>query len=203
MSEYLTIFDENRRAIGTELRSIVHETGAWHEVFHLWIVVKSTDFEAKIILQKRSASKLQFPEHHDISVAGHLAIGETPENGFREAQEELGLTIGPEDCFYLGIRPDTFSGPGFVNREFAHVYVHVCDQDLINRIEVGQELAGYVSVPFRVFATMVSRHADERDVANSQQNTAYNLVPRSTGYYESVSQNVELILCGNLNFLSI
>lgn len=203
MCEYLTIFDENRCPIGTELRSIVHQIGAWHEVFHLWIVVRLPDTEANVILQKRSASKSQFPEYYDISVAGHLSVGETPEDGFREAREELGLTINYKDCFYLGIRPDTFSGLGFVNREFAHVYVYVCDEDVINRIEVGIELAGYVSMPFTMFAEMVSRDSDGSDSTVSQHFTSYNLVPRSTGYYESVAQNVKLILSGNLNCLSI
>ncbi|MBQ4480373.1 MAG: NUDIX domain-containing protein [Victivallales bacterium] len=90
MEEYFDIVDEHDRVIGTAPRSRCHgDPSLVHRTAH--VVVLHPDGQ-RILLQKRSFTKDIQPGKWDTAVGGHLAHGESYEDGARrEMSEELGL----------------------------------------------------------------------------------------------------------------
>jgi len=65
----------------------------WHLAAHVWIV----NPQGEILFQQRSINNRNYPGMWDISAAGHVLANETIiEGAIREAKEELGLTIHPD-----------------------------------------------------------------------------------------------------------
>lgn len=89
-SEMLPVVDENGVVISQAPRAFCHSARhLLHPVVHLHII----DRNARIYLQKRAASKKQYPNMWDTAVGGHISYGEYVQEAlFREAEEELGLT---------------------------------------------------------------------------------------------------------------
>jgi len=78
----------------------VHRDGDWHVAAHVWIATP----DGRVLLQKRSTEKENWPGYWDVSAAGHLSAGETPvEAAVRETFEELGLRIAPGELRRLGV----------------------------------------------------------------------------------------------------
>ena len=79
-------------------KSEVHRDGDWHRAAHVWIVTP----ERRVILQRRSLLKLNYPGLWDVSAAGHVSAGESAiEAAVRETQEEIGLTITPGELGHV------------------------------------------------------------------------------------------------------
>ena len=91
--EIIDIYDCNMNHLGTAPRSQAHKEGLWHKAFHCWIVKRASDGNHRVLLQLRSKNKDSHPSLLDISAAGHLQAGETPKDGIREIEEELGLSL--------------------------------------------------------------------------------------------------------------
>ena len=89
MTEYLDIVDEHDRVIGRASRDECHnDPSLIHRVAHIMVF----DFKGRILLQLRGRDKRIQPGKWDTSVGGHLAQGETYEQGVRrELEEELGI----------------------------------------------------------------------------------------------------------------
>ncbi len=86
--ELLDIVDEQDRVIGVAQRRKIHLECLMHRSVHVFLV----DECHGLYLQKRSASKQEFPGVWDSSAAGHLRRGETyAEAAARELAEELGI----------------------------------------------------------------------------------------------------------------
>jgi len=51
----------------------VHRDGDWHRAAHVWIVAS----DGRLLLQRRSLRKENYPSLWDVSAAGHLSAGET------------------------------------------------------------------------------------------------------------------------------
>ncbi len=117
--ELVKVFDEDFRYIGEDTRDHVHLKGKWHETFHCWFMD-----EQSIYIQKRSASKSDFPSLFDITAAGHLEADETVEDGVREIEEELGIQVSFSDLLSVGVVKDIIKLPNFHDYEFAHVYLY-------------------------------------------------------------------------------
>ena len=90
-AEVVPLVDENGTITGRAIRSELHynpEKKLLHPVVHLHVFNERGD----IYLQKRSDTKLIQPGKWDTSVGGHIAWGETLEEGLkRETIEEIGL----------------------------------------------------------------------------------------------------------------
>jgi len=86
--EYLDVVDKNNNIIGKETRANIHKQQIFHRAVH--IIVLNT--KGEMFIQKRSAIKDTYPNHWDVSSAGHLNVGESYESAAkRELQEELGI----------------------------------------------------------------------------------------------------------------
>jgi isopentenyldiphosphate isomerase len=90
VEELFEIFDENDQPVGLAPRSECHGNPALiHRTAH--VVVFHPD--GRILLQHRSADKDIQPNKWDTAVGGHLAPGESYEDGARrEMAEEIGIS---------------------------------------------------------------------------------------------------------------
>ena len=109
-------------------RDIAHSEGILPRTAHVW-VVKPSDHDYDILLQKRSMEKDSFPGQYDTSSAGHISAGEEPlSSALRELKEELGIEAQPEQLHYAGsfrIKYEKeFHGKLFRDNEVATVYVY-------------------------------------------------------------------------------
>ena len=137
--EWLDGFDANYRPIGKVSRQRAHAEGIWHRTFHAWIARPA---ERELLFQLRSESKATHPGKLDVSCGGHIASGESPEDGVRELREELGLDWGIGDLSALGFKIDVCDEGPLKNREFAHVYMGACGQALEDYDLMDGEAAG-------------------------------------------------------------
>jgi isopentenyldiphosphate isomerase len=105
----------------------VHRNGEWHAAAHLWIITPA----GEILLQRRSASKENYPSLWDVSVAGHVSAGEDPSTAaLRECEEEIGLSLSSEPSALAVLRWDQTLRVDYVEREFHYVYVALEDVDV-------------------------------------------------------------------------
>ena len=145
--EQLDVVDEVGRYLRTAPRDEVHERGEWHRVFHCQIVTLRNGVPTAV-LQRRTRSKAAFPGLLDISAAGHLAAGETPLDGVRELEEELGVRPASADLVPLGVRRlADDSGEGTLNCELTSVYLLRDDRPLTDYVLARDEVDAVFDVP--------------------------------------------------------
>lgn len=88
-NEPIQTYDEHGRRLGVVPRGRVHAEGLWHRAANV-LLFRSN---GQLILQQRSADKDVCPDLWDLSVAEHLAPGESFEAAaVRGLVEELGLS---------------------------------------------------------------------------------------------------------------
>ena len=152
--EHLDVVDEVGRYVRTAPRDEVHERGEWHRVFHCQIVTLR-DGVPTAVLQQRSLAKAAFPGLIDISAAGHLAAGETPLDGVRELQEELGVTPASTDLVPLGVRRlADDSGEGTLNCELTSVFLLRDDRPLTDYMLARDEVEAVLDAPIADMLTL-------------------------------------------------
>lgn len=161
VTEVLDVFNEKKDWIGTATRGEVHREGLWHQVFHCWVVSGSRKEGWKLLFQLRHPSKETFPDKLDTSSAGHLLAGETPEDGLRELEEELGLSARYEDLIYCGIHQEEYRiSEHYMDREFTHVHLYRCDQRLEDYRVQQSEVSGVFWVGAEDFRELVQGKAE-------------------------------------------
>lgn len=121
-------------------RADVHRDGDWHRAIHVWMYGEDDD-GAFIVVQRRGLDKDTWPGAIDATAAGHLSAGETPEDAFREIEEELGITPDLDDLQHVGTRIIAGEEPGYrMDREYEEVYLLRDDRPLHdyrpNQVEV-------------------------------------------------------------------
>lgn len=91
-SELLEVCSEDNEVIGLERRSVVHSKGLRHRAVYCVV----TNGKGQILLQQRSPNKQIGPGQWDLSLAEHLAPGETyRQAAARGLAEELGIDCDP------------------------------------------------------------------------------------------------------------
>jgi isopentenyldiphosphate isomerase len=146
--EFLDVFDEIGRHVGVKDRTAVHRDGDWHRVFHCLVVAERAGTGAVAVLQLRGATKAAFPSMLDLTAAGHLEAGESPIDGIRELEEELGIRVDRADLVPLGTRRlIDESGEGRLNRELTHVFLLRDDRPLSDYSPAPVEVDGLLDVP--------------------------------------------------------
>ncbi|SFS70442.1 NUDIX hydrolase [Marininema halotolerans] len=124
IKEWIDVVDEQMRVIGTQTRLEVHRQGLWHQTFHCWVLRRGEKGAQKIVFQLRAENKSAFPGKMDASAAGHLSAGETPLDGVREVNEELGVNVERDQLVFLGVvQWEDDRGEGEKDREFCHLYL--------------------------------------------------------------------------------
>jgi isopentenyldiphosphate isomerase len=103
-------------------KAAVHRDGDWHVAAHVWIITPG----GRVLLQRRSMEKENWPGYWDVSAAGHVSAGETPaEAAVRETFEELGVRIEPPELEWIGELREEFvlRGGAYIDREVHEIYV--------------------------------------------------------------------------------
>lgn len=98
--------------------------GTLHGSAHVWIWRRTPD-GIEVLVQKRAANKINWPGLLDKSAGGHITYGQDPiETVIRKAEEELGLTLMPEQLRLVGVcRWNALVGEtDIVENEFQWVY---------------------------------------------------------------------------------
>ncbi|GCE09082.1 NUDIX hydrolase [Dictyobacter aurantiacus] len=196
-TEQLAIFSETMERIGVRTRAEVHREGYWHETFHCWFVQRQAD-RRSILFQQRAAQKKDYPNQLDITAAGHLLAHETPRDGVREIQEELGLELAFDDLVSAGILPDPFLRPGFLDREFCHLFFYLLSIPITDLVLQREEVACIVRVELEDFERLLRQQVSEisapvylTDSADPQTIITRNFqredfCPHTDQYYETL-----------------
>ncbi len=108
MSEILDVVNERDEVIGQAERDEVHHLGLVCRLAYVCFYTAGGD----VILQKRSDTKKNDPGKLTTTVSGHVASGQNYlEAAVREAFEESGITVEPNDLVNLGVvRADYVQG---------------------------------------------------------------------------------------------
>ncbi len=86
--ELLDVVNEKDEAIATATRSRVHERGLLHRGVHVFLF----DEAGRMLVQKRSPARTQYPSVWDCSVSEHVKAGESYHQAARRGLlEELGV----------------------------------------------------------------------------------------------------------------
>lgn len=123
MDELVDILDEQGNYIGkTAMKSEAHQLGLFHPTIHVWCYSK----QGNVLLQQRGSKKSTYPLRWDVSVAGHIGAGESPEEGaFREIQEEIGVTIDISKMEKIGVFLMEKKHSELIwDREFNHTFLY-------------------------------------------------------------------------------
>jgi isopentenyldiphosphate isomerase len=153
-------------------RADVHRDGDWHRAIHIWIV-SEIEGVGSIIFQRRSMAKDTAPGALDPTVGGHLTSGETLEEAFREAEEEIGIAVSPEAAMPLGRRIGiNEAGAGVRDRELQDVYFVRDDRPLGEFRPNPAELDGLIRVPLDELLDLLAGHrtAVQTEVISSRDN---------------------------------
>ncbi|UFU01482.1 NUDIX domain-containing protein (plasmid) [Radiobacillus kanasensis] len=146
MSEKLDVWSEDGAFIKVEDRETVHLEGLWHQTFHCWIVRNELD-QRMVLFQLRHPEKDISANKLDISAAGHLEAGETPEDGVRELEEELGIHLDFHDLISVGLIKETIVEKPYVDRERCHVFIGQCNQSTLEYAVQETEVSGLFEIP--------------------------------------------------------
>jgi isopentenyldiphosphate isomerase len=120
--EMVDVLDEDGNPTGVrKTKKYAHANGLWHRASHIWIY----NSEGELLLQKRSMLVETKPGLWDISAAGHVSAGETPEQGaLREMYEEIGIKADPGDIKQIMVRKSSnVPKPDYYDNEFDYIYI--------------------------------------------------------------------------------
>ncbi len=120
--ERYDVLDEHGHKTGQVLpKSEVHEKELWHASAFVWIY----NDKGEVLLQLRDKNKKSFPGLWDVSVAGHISAGDSPElTAVRETEEEIGIKISESELEKVEYTYDI--APYLPNKkhpEFCWVYI--------------------------------------------------------------------------------
>ncbi len=206
--ELIEAFDENQNSIGVFPRDEIHLKGYWHHTFHYWLIRFENDVPY-IYFQIRSNTKADYPGLLDITAAGHLMANETIEDGTREVQEEIGLSVELADLDPLGVIHYSLEREHFIDNELAHTFLHRVNDDQALSFKLQEdEVSGVVKSEFDLFKHFCFKRREELLVEGFQmvkggtretihtKVTRKQFVPHEDVYFESIATKIDSILKG-------
>jgi 16S rRNA (adenine1518-N6/adenine1519-N6)-dimethyltransferase len=103
MEELFDVVDEHDTVTGQAPRSEVHARGLLHRAVHVFVF----DSRGRLLVQRRSAFKDEFPLCYTSSASGHVSAGDTyDDTAPRELAEELGLSVPLERLKKFAASPE-------------------------------------------------------------------------------------------------
>ena len=113
----------------TKPKPQIHRDGDWHRAVHVWIMTP----DDRILVQRRAAVKENNPGLWDVSCAGHISAGESViEAAIREADEELGIVLEPEELRHVASLREhcVLNGGTYIDNEIHEIFVVRRDVDV-------------------------------------------------------------------------
>jgi isopentenyldiphosphate isomerase len=136
--ELFDIVDDEDRVIGQETRSTAHRLGLQHRGVHVFLFTP----DRKLLAQKRSKDRAQYPSLLDCSVSEHVKAGEGYlEAALRGMKEEMGvegIEIKPLVKFRMEYGPN--------DNEISMLYKGVVDPEKVTFDPVEVEGVAYYSL---------------------------------------------------------
>jgi isopentenyl-diphosphate delta-isomerase len=179
MDELIDIVNIDGNKTGeTILKSVAHRNGIFHQTVHIWFYTK----DHHILLQQRGKDKNTFPLLYDVSVAGHIASGESIEAAaVREIAEEIGLNINEKALKKIGVfKSIQKHSPGLIDAEFHHTFIAELKVTLL-------ELTKQESEVEDLQLTSLLKFSEETwGLANSKK-----YVPHNSEYYKTVIKAIK------------
>lgn len=179
MEEKVDILDESGSPTGRQLlKSEAHKQGLFHPTVHIWFYTP----DARVLIQQRGAHKLAHPLLWDVSVAGHISAGESPqEAGIRETEEEIGLHLSEMELEKVGVFKEVHRhGPDYTDCEFHHTYIALLKESFGQLRKQEEEVADLRLIP------LVQLAQESWGLARSDQ-----YVPHSSEYYKTVFKAIK------------
>jgi isopentenyldiphosphate isomerase len=155
------------------------------------------------LFQQRSRKKDTHPGSFDITAAGHLAAGESPQDIVRELEEELGVQVTFQQLFEYGIIREQASGVvdgvPYIDAEVSHVYGLVTSMSLMDFRLQEEEVSGLYEADADELIALMEGKVKELEVHGVELHdgkmqtakaviTSGSFVSRDYGYYISVFQ---------------
>ena len=182
MDERIDLVTEYGEATGKiVLKSEAHENGLFHNTVHVWFYTN----RGELLFQKRAKGKQVFPALWDVSVAGHVAAGESIYcAAIREVQEEIGVVITESQLLKIGIfRSVQKHSPTLMDCEFHHTFLVELRVELEHLVKQESEVDALALWPIDTLAFKL-RH----------QETAKTIVPHTQEYFKTVIDAVKPLL---------
>lgn len=147
-----------------------------HGASHVWIW-RYMNGAVQVLLQKRAKNKRTWPDKFDISAAGHIDLGESPEQAaIRETKEEIGVDISASDLKPVAIHKAYLeAGNGNIENEFQWVYL----------LELGGDRDFHLQESEVASLVWVSLDTIRKNYESG------DYVPHGTEYYEKIFQALE------------
>jgi isopentenyldiphosphate isomerase len=137
--EMLDVVDEDDNVVGTASRTEIHQKGLLHREAHVFFITPSGEF----IFQRRSKTKDSYPDKLDVTVGGHVELGDSYlKTALKETLEETGLLLQETDLIPVhkirsNVKESTVGGVH--NNRFSMVYIHIYKGSLSDlKAEVGK-----------------------------------------------------------------
>jgi len=157
--ELIDIYNEDNESLDAQImKSEAHKKGLWHRTAHIWIY----NSNGEMLLQLRAKNKEFYPDMWDISVAGHVSLGEDPEiSALREIKEEIGLSIKKEDLDFFKIRKNKEVFNDLQNNEFYYIYLFKFDGSIKELNIQKDELSEIIFLPVEKIEEELKEHPDK------------------------------------------
>lgn len=188
MVELLKVFDEDYKYVCDETRDIIHKKGLWHETFHCWLVD-----EANVFIQKRSATKNDFPSLYDITAAGHLLADENVMDGIRELEEELGIQVDLSKLKWMGAVRDVIRLPEFIDKEFANVFLYQSTFAPADFTLQQEEVDSIHVVSIEDLQALFRGQVENIFCLDGKQISLNDFVPHETEYFNAIADMLKTI----------
>jgi isopentenyldiphosphate isomerase len=200
--ELFDLYDAAGHALGrAKARDDVHRDGDWHRSAHIWIYT----CEGRLLFQRRARDKDTWPGRLDASVGGHYRAGEDLPGVVREAREELGVAVDPDELVPLGVRRVVSLEPGVLDREIQDIYLlrrdlpltaYQPDPDEIDELallDAGEAARLHAGTIEQAAAEMLPRGAASTETRHIMP---ADLVPGRGGYLAALARAVADVLAG-------
>jgi len=183
MQELWQLYDEQCRALSGRgaNKDEVFGKGLLHGASHVWIW-RNAKSGVEILLQKRATNKRTWPNHFDISAAGHIDLGETPLTAaIRETKEEIGIDVVESKLKLISVqRAFMVANNNAIENEYQWLYL----LDLPEDTDFIMQEKEVTSVEWKPLETFKSETRNNNDL----------YVPHGCLYFDTVIAAIEFEL---------
>ncbi|WP_026828827.1 NUDIX hydrolase [Exiguobacterium artemiae] len=187
-SEHLMVVDSSGQPLYPATRKTVHRDGLWHETFHCFVIDLD---KGHVLLQQRAKQKKDFPELFDITAAGHLLAGETPADGIRELEEEIGLVRQFNQLVPLGVFLGELILADLKDRERVHLYLTDSAVPLEQYRLQAEEVSRLIALPITEFARLADETAETFKTIDQEVIRRDQFVPHPLAYWRRVNEGIQ------------